>query len=99
MLTLLVIGIAHKTISSKRFNQTGEMLRFQHGMLTPQANARFQQRLQRLLVEFAELHADCIQAPSDKRFGTSVLVALRPWEPQVLEALRRVPDARRFPTE
>lgn len=78
------------------FSKNGEYLRFQHAMLTPEANAQFQQKLQKLLAEFTDLHEDCKQAPPEKLFGTSVLVALRPWEPEEFEKLRRSPDVRAF---
>ncbi len=78
------------------FEHGGEFFRFQHGMLTAAANQRFQQRLARLQQEFAELHKDCIGAPPDERFGTSCLVAMRPWELAAFEALRRNPDTRPF---
>ncbi|TDR81546.1 helix-turn-helix domain-containing protein [Paludibacterium purpuratum] len=78
------------------FNQPGEFLRFQHAMLSPTANIRFQQRLHRLLQEFAELHEDDVVCPANIRHGTSLLLALRPWEPAVFESLRRTPDTRVF---
>jgi len=76
-----------------RVDRPGEQLRFQHAMLTPVANGRLQRRLR----EFAELHEDCAAAPAEARFGTSVLLAVRPWEPAAFEALRRAPDTRAFP--
>jgi DNA-binding Xre family transcriptional regulator len=79
-----------------RFDQPGQQLRFHHAMLTAEANARLQQRMRRLLREFAELHQDCKDAPDAQRFGTSLLMAVKPWEPQAFEALRRQPDARPF---
>lgn len=79
------------------FNQPGELFRFQHAMLTPAANVRFQQRLQRLLQEFSELHEDCLSSPVESRFGTSVLLAMRPWELAAFESLRQSPDSRAFP--
>jgi transcriptional regulator with XRE-family HTH domain len=78
------------------FQYAGEFLRFQHAMLTPAANLRFQQRLLRLLQEFAEFHKDCVMAPADERYGTSLLLAMRPWELAAFESLRRTPDARPF---
>lgn len=78
------------------FRQSGELLRFQHAMLSPAANLRFQQRLHRLLQEFAELHEDGITEPASTRHGTSLLLAMRPWEPAVFAALRREPDQRTF---
>jgi DNA-binding Xre family transcriptional regulator len=81
------------------FGYRGEIYRFQHGMLTPAANLRLQQRLGRLQQEFAELHKDCIDAPAEERFGTSVLIAMRPWELAAFEALRRTADRRAFLSE
>ncbi|QDQ27862.1 helix-turn-helix transcriptional regulator [Chitinimonas arctica] len=81
------------------FNQAGELLRFQHGMLSPAANARFRQKLQRLVQEFTELHEDCLSLPAEARYGTSLLLAMRPWEPAAFEALRRQPDVRVFPPD
>jgi len=79
------------------FNRAGELFRFQHAMLTPAANARFQQRIQRLLQEFSELHEDCFASPVEARYGTSLLLAMRPWEPTEFESLRQLPDSRIFP--
>ncbi len=78
------------------FKLPGEILRFQHGMLSPSANLRFQQRLLKLLQEFTELHEAGLSTPEYTRFGTSLLVAMRPWEPEVFQALRRNPDNRAF---
>ena len=79
------------------FTQPGETLRFAHAMLTPAANRRFQQRLARLLQEFDELHRDGLETPVEERFGTSLLLAMRPWELAAFDALRRMPDQRSFP--
>jgi len=81
------------------FQYAGEFLRFHYAMLTPAANLRFQQRLARLLQEFAELHKDCVGAPAEDRYGTSLLVAMRPWELAAFDALRRSPDTRAFLTQ
>ena len=78
------------------FNQSGELLRFQHAMLSADANARFQQRLHRLVQEFAELHQDSVSTPLEKRYGTSLLLAMRPWEPAEFESMRHAPDVRPF---
>jgi len=77
-----------------KFTQTSEYLRFQHAMLTPEANERFQQKLQKLVAEFSDMHNDCKSLPPETLFGTSVLIALRPWEPKEFEQLRREPDKR-----
>ncbi|WP_374352583.1 helix-turn-helix domain-containing protein [Chitinimonas sp.] len=70
-----------------QFMASDELLRFHHAMLSPQAVVRFKQRLARLLQEFAELHQDSHDAP--ERQGTSLLLALRSWEPAAFAALRR----------
>lgn len=75
------------------FEQPGELLRFQQAMLSPADNRRLQQKIQRLLQEFAELHAEGVATPGDVRDGTALLLALRPWEPDIFAALRRGPDA------
>ncbi len=80
------------------FDQTGELLRFAHAMLTPEANQRFQLKLQRLVRDLADMHDECTDAPECQRFGTSLLFALRPWEPEAFASLRRVPDLRAFGT-
>jgi transcriptional regulator with XRE-family HTH domain len=78
------------------FNQHGEILRFQHAMLSPKANIRFQQRLKRLVQEFTDMHEDELTSPANHRYGTSLLIALRPWEPDAFRILRREPDNRVF---
>lgn len=79
------------------FDRAGELFRFQYAMLTPEANARFRKQLQRLIQDFSELHQECLTSPVEMRFGTSLLLALRPWEPEVFESLRQTPDKRDFP--
>jgi len=74
---------------SADFEQDGELLRFQHAMLTPEAARRLQQRLSRLLREFSELHEECKDAAPETRHGTSLLLALRSWEPAAFATLRR----------
>lgn len=78
-----------------KFTRPGEYLRFQHGMLTPEVNERFQQKMQKLVAEFSDMHNDCKSLPPETLYGTSVLIALRPWEPKEFEELRREPDKRR----
>lgn len=79
-----------------RFEGPGELLLFANGMLSRSANAQLQQRLRRVAAEFADLHAADASLPLSERFGTSLLLALRPWELAAFEALRRKPDERQF---
>jgi len=46
--------------------------------------------------EFADLHEGGVHAPAYTRFGTSLLIAMRPWEPKVFQELRRKADTRFF---
>jgi transcriptional regulator with XRE-family HTH domain len=78
------------------FNQAGELLRFQHAMLSPKANIQLQQRLKRVLQEFADMHDNELTSTTNHRFGTSLLIAMRPWEPEAFKTLRREPDNRIF---
>lgn len=71
------------------FNSQTEMLTFSHGMLTREAAEHLRKKLQRLQREFAELHEQSLHAPFTQRHGTGLLMALREWEPQGFEALRR----------
>lgn len=71
------------------FNAPHECLLFVHGMLSPAANARLQKRMRRLVQEFNEEHAASSDEPAAAREGHSLLLALRPWEPQVFARLRR----------
>ncbi len=80
------------------FCGSGESLVFVQGMLTPAALAHMQSRVRRIAQEFAEQHRDSEIAPLDERYGCSLLVALRPWELNAFEALRRTPDMRMPPT-
>jgi len=89
---------AQSDFLNTHFDHPGELFRFQHAMLTPEANARLQKQLQRMIQDFSELHKECLGAPGEQRYGTSLLLALRPWEPEVFESFRREPDKRNFPT-
>lgn len=68
-----------------------ESLLFVHGMLTPEARSQLLRRMRRLVQEFNEQHAEALDQPDQAREGHSLLLALRPWEPQVFARLRREP--------
>lgn len=73
------------------FQGPGERFSFQTGMLSWASNARFQERLLRVIQEFAEAHRQDAELPLSDRHGTCLLIALRPWELPAFSALRR-PD-------
>lgn len=79
-----------------RFNQPGEKQQFMVGMLSRQSNAIVQRKLDKLAEEFHTLHYEDEKLPRAEKFGTTVVVGMRVWEPKVFERLRRMPDQRKF---
>ena len=78
------------------FNQPGEFFRFQHAMLSPKANTELQKRFKKVLLEFTDMHENELSSDKSSRFGTSLLIAMRPWEPETFMNLRRKLDSRIF---
>jgi len=72
-----------------RFDGRGEHLAFVNGMLSRNSNAVIQQHMRRLEAEFTELHNQDANLPLDERFGTSSLIAMRPWIPEVFKKMQR----------
>ena len=66
------------------------------GMLSRQSNAIVQRKLDKLAEEFHTLHYEDEKLPRAEKFGTTVVVGMRVWEPKVFERLRRMPDQRKF---
>ncbi len=71
------------------FAGPGEYRVFESGMLTRNSNAEMMRRLKRLTHEFNEISIDDESFSLDERFGTSVVIAMRPWGVKVFESLRR----------
>jgi hypothetical protein len=78
-----------------RFDGDGEEMMFVSGMLSKQSNAAIQGRMRRLSAEFAEAHAEDLKLPFGQRWGTSLLIALRPWAPESFVRMRRKRGAER----
>jgi len=81
---------------SSSFHRPGELRIFTSGMISRNANAEIMRRMQQLAREMTEMTRESENLPLDQRFGTSLLMALRPWEIKAFEDLRRAPDERRF---
>lgn len=79
------------------FSGPGEKLGFRTGMLSRAANAELMKKMDRLLEQFDELHDADTSLALDERFGSSLLVALRPWELQYFSRLRRSSMEKSFP--
>lgn len=85
-----------KQFLRSRFNAPGEFKVFASAMLSRESNALLQKQLQKLVQLVSELHNEDVSLARALRFGSSVLLALRPWEPQEFAQLRRAPDERVF---
>jgi transcriptional regulator with XRE-family HTH domain len=81
---------------SSRFDASGERLAFVSGMLSRNSNAVIQQHMRRLEAEFTELHNQDADLPLNDRFGTSLLVAMRPWMPETFSKMLRRPASKAF---
>lgn len=78
------------------FTQQGECRLFTTGMLSRHSNASMRKRLERLAQEFRQFHNEDSSLPLEERFGTSMVLAIRPWELSAFESLRREKDTRVF---
>jgi hypothetical protein len=78
------------------FNQSGEYRIFVSGMISRTANAEIIKKIQHLAQEMNDMNIESESLPLEQRFGTSLMMAIRPWEINVFEELRRAPDHRAF---
>ena len=81
---------------SSRFDAKGEQLAFLSGMLSRNSNTVIQHAMRRLGADFTELHNQDVALPLDERFGTSLLIAIRPWMPEMFKKLEREPVQKAF---
>lgn len=78
------------------FNGPGEFRVFISGMLSRQSNQEVTKKAQRLAQDFNQLHNDDECLPLEERFGTSFILAMRPWELAIFAQLRRGEDNKVF---
>ena len=93
--------VEHEYLGSK-FDRPGELFLFVSGMLSRTSTADLIARLRKVAGDFAELHNDDRALPLADRHGTSLLLAIRPWEPRAFRSLRKegrepVPAGRLLP--
>jgi len=81
---------------SSAFNKPGELRIFASGMISPAANAELTRKMQHLAKEMHDMNIDAESLPLEQRFGTSLMLAIRPWEIQAFKDLRRSKDIRLF---
>ena len=72
-----------------RFDAPLELLRFESREMSAQSADALKRRLERLVAEFNELAEIDAAAPAGRRVGMAVLVACRPWQFSVVNALKR----------
>ena len=74
------------------FDRQGEIRLFSSGKLSRNASTEAISKIKHLAREFNELFKESDSNSSDARFGTSMLIAMRPWEVKVFKDLRRHKD-------
>jgi transcriptional regulator with XRE-family HTH domain len=74
-----------------RFAGPLELLRFEARDLSPASAAMLRRRLERLVAEFGELAEVDSTLPARKREGVGLLLACRPWQFSVVNALKKRP--------
>lgn len=72
-----------------RFDGSGEHVTLINALLSPASSARIISRLKRIGRDFAEMHDDDKHLPLGERRPASLLLAIRPWEPEAFKKLRR----------
>ena len=78
------------------FTQAGEFRIFVSGMVSRSANAEIIKKMQHLAQEMNDMNIESESLALEQRFGTSLMMAIRPWEINVFQELRRSPDTRVF---
>ena len=74
----------------------GELLLVVNGMLSRASNKQIQRSIQRLAKEFDELSREDANLPQADIFGTSMVLAVRPWELQAFTDFRKKPLRKKF---
>jgi hypothetical protein len=72
-----------------RFDADGEKMIMVSGMLSRTSNTTIQNHMRRLSAEFTELHHQDLNLPLSERFGTSLILAVRPWTPQSFKQFQK----------
>ncbi len=72
-----------------KFDHQCEKLNVITGMISVSSNAMLQKRIERLANEFSDLEKEDAKLPIGKREGTTLVVAIRPWELKSFEDMRR----------
>lgn len=71
------------------FTSPGEIKLFTSGMLSRESNAEMQRKIHKLNDQFNELHKQDEKVELDDKFGSSLCVAMRPWDIKLFSNLRK----------
>jgi len=89
-----------KVVQSEFFNSSfrgnGEFRIYVSGMFSRSDNAEIIRKIKRLADDAHDLKEDSESLPLAERFGCSLIMAIRPWEVNVFDSLRRLPNQKRF---
>ena len=78
------------------FLGAGEMRVFVTHILSRRANEDLRKRLEKIAAAFRQLAEEDRGLPLEQRYGTGLMVAMRPWELAAFAALRRQPNRKKF---
>ncbi len=78
------------------FSGQDEVRLFLSGLLTRGSHSELLNKIRQLSYEFADISQADQSAMQSERHGTSLIVAMRPWEPEVFRPLRRAAKKRRL---
>jgi transcriptional regulator with XRE-family HTH domain len=78
-----------KDFFHSRFNRDTERLLVVNGLLSPAKNALLQEKMQRLAQEFNDYAKEDSGLPMEKKFGTTLVVAVRQWRYSLFEKFVR----------
>lgn len=73
-----------------RFDRHGEAFFFLSGTLSRRASADLIKKMEKLAAEFNDLNREEQGLPLQQRDGCSMILAIRPWRPDVFERMGRV---------
>ena len=78
------------------FNGSGEKLVFNTGMLSRSSIVEIATRIDRLAADFNDLHQQDTNLALQDRFGSGIVIAIRPWEFKLFQQLRKSPSEKIF---
>jgi transcriptional regulator with XRE-family HTH domain len=79
-----------------KFKEAGAYRSYLSGMFSRAANAEIIRKLKRLEEDIKDLRDESDSLPLEERFGCTLILAIRPWEPKVFEEVRRAPNPKKF---